>query len=297
MPFDIINTTLASEVVDDGTFTVAFPTGRSAGSYAGAYAHKLYVNQTVFSAPADFTLAFTTVITVTWKADTTLEAGTEVALQVDILGSDDIDAAVPAAGLVAAPVYRIDLGSPITLDADGILDGVAVDDAGPYTYTSADFKAGFDGTLDVPRALTAVGTTGAVSVITVTGTDVNGDAVVESLTLTEATPVVGKKAFKTVTSIAVAVGLSGDTFDLGWGDVLGLPVFLPDAAYVLAELEDGAAATPGVFIAGVTTAATATTGDVRGTYVADSATDGALAFSVLVALPDPVGQGVPQYAG
>ena len=38
----------------------------------GAYAHKLYVNQTLFEAPADFTLAFTTLITVTWKADTTL---------------------------------------------------------------------------------------------------------------------------------------------------------------------------------------------------------------------------------
>jgi hypothetical protein len=415
MSFDIINTTLAAAVADNGTFTVAFPTGRSAGSYAGSHAHKLYVNQTLFEAPVDFTLAFTTVITVTWKADTTLPAGTEVALQVDIAGSDDraSDDVLPA-GVKQAALHLIDLGSPIALDADGIFDGVTADDS-VNVYTSADFKTGFDGTFAVPRALTLVGSASADQVVTVTGTDRNGDVLVESLTADGATPVAGKKAFATVTSASVAIGTAGQTVDLGWGDVLGLPVFLPSTSHIYGELVDGVnvqappvvylqgrmlaaavdagtsywilspvagtitrlstivesstttgggitvevnttavnglsvtvansaaagdydtdtptaghastavavgdsieiipaaafngagdisfvleiqPATSGTAVAGVTTVASATTGDVRGTYDPASACDGALAFQLLVSLPDPTDQGVPQYAG
>ena len=88
MSFDTITTTLASAVADNGTFTVAFPAGRSAGSYVASHDHKMFVNQSLFQAPKDFTLAFTTVITVTWKGDTTLPAGAEIGLQVGLLGSD-----------------------------------------------------------------------------------------------------------------------------------------------------------------------------------------------------------------
>jgi len=53
----------------------------------------------------------------------------------------------------------------------------------------------------------------------------------------------------------------------------------------------------GTFVAGVQTAATATTGDVRGTYDPAVACNGSLSFSLLVELPDPIYKGVDQYDG
>ena len=53
----------------------------------------------------------------------------------------------------------------------------------------------------------------------------------------------------------------------------------------------------GTLVAGVTTAPTAVTGDVRGTYDPASACNGALAFQLLFALPNPTDRGVAQYAG
>ncbi len=82
---------------------------------------------------------------------------------------------------------------------------------------------------------------------------------------------------------------------VGTGDVIGLPVFLPGTGYVLRELQDGAAATAGTIVAGVTTKATATTGDVRGTYDPNAACDGAKAFQLLTFLGDPGFKGVAQF--
>lgn len=296
--FDVITLQLSGDVASSGTFDVSYPTNRSAGDYTGAYAHKMYALGADFAAPSDFTVAFgASDITVTYKGATTIPEGSVVRLQIDRLGTDRgrSDATIPDS-LTPAPAYLIDLGSPIAANADGILDGVSATTT-VQTYDSGDWETGFDGALDVPRALVATGSDGSNHVVTVTGTDVNGNVVVESITLSGTNAVAGKKAFKTVTGVSVAGGASGDTVDLGWTDVLGLPVFLPDDVYVLAELEDGGAASAGTIVAGVTSAATATTGDVRGTYDPATAADGSTAFALLVSLPDPSGQGVPQYAG
>lgn len=53
----------------------------------------------------------------------------------------------------------------------------------------------------------------------------------------------------------------------------------------------------GTFVAGVTSAATGTTGDVRGTYTPQTTPDGATAFEMLVWTADPGNRGVPQYNG
>lgn len=53
----------------------------------------------------------------------------------------------------------------------------------------------------------------------------------------------------------------------------------------------------GTFVAGVQTAPTATTGDVRGTYDPEDACDGILAFSLLALVPDPTYKGVDNYDG
>lgn len=105
----------------------------------------------------------------------------------------------------------------------------------------------------------------------------------------------GKKAFKTITSVVPSANITGAT--VGSGDVLGLPVYLGEAGDILAELEDGAAATAGTVVAGDDTDPTATTGDVRGTYDPNSAMDGATKIDLVCALPDPKYKGLSQYAG
>jgi len=57
----------------------------------------------------------------------------------------------------------------------------------------------------------------------ISGRDYLGQAMKEQLTLSGTTIQYGKKAFKYIDSMLVAAGAAGDTCDLGWSDVLGLP--------------------------------------------------------------------------
>ena len=85
---------------------------------------------------------------------------------------------------------------------------------------------------DVPRNVTATagGTSGDVKAVqvTVTGTDINGNAISEDLpafTVDTTGTVTGSKAFKTVTSYSVpAMDGTGATVAIGTGAKLGLPV-------------------------------------------------------------------------
>lgn len=66
--------------------------------------------------------------------------------------------------------------------------------------------------------------------------------------------------------------------------------------FVEIELTD-AQMLDGTFVAGVQTAPTATTGDVKGTYDPTTVADGATAFSLLASLPDPQYKGVDNFDG
>jgi hypothetical protein len=151
--------------------------------------------------------------------------------------------------------------------------------------------------LDVPRniILTSAGNDSGIT-FSVVGMDVYGNTVKETITGANAGIAAGKKAFSSITSIAASAA-SADTVKIGWGNVLGLPAFLPNAKHILAEFQDGAAATAGTTVAGVQSKPTATTGDVRGTYVPNAAPDATKAYGLLVALPDPGYLGADQFAG
>lgn len=132
--------------------------------------------------------------------------------------------------------YQALLGAPSTLDADGILNDVSATTT-VQTYDASDFETTYVHGLGSTygRNLTATGTAGSNHVVTVTGTDYLGQVMKENLTLAATAVIAGKKAFYTVTGISAAVGASGDTFDLGWGDVLGLPY---KANRFIADYED-----------------------------------------------------------
>ena len=94
-----------------------------------------------------------------------------------------------------------------------------------------------------------------------------------------------KKAFYQILSASVS-GSVGATIALGTTDILGAPVKIGNAAYVASVGWDSTLARDaGTFVAAVTTTATTTTGDVRGTYVPSSATDGAKRLVMGILLP------------
>lgn len=314
MSFSVIHKVLATDLANGGTVTFAYPTGLGAGSFEG-HKHTLVTPQANFASPASISVSFgASEITVTYNGATTIPAGSAVALQVDRTGHDGSDPySYTVAGVQPLPLALLEIGAAIPADVDSLIDaatGSELPNAETVTYTFPDDVgtspvdgANTTGVLDVARNVLVTVTHGSSIVamtVVVHGKDVYEQAMSESLTVTAggtSKAASTKKTFKQITSIdLVAAGdAEANTVDVGHSDVFGLPAFLPGTGYVLKELEDGAEATAGTILAGVQVA-TATSGDVRGTYDPNSAADGQKHFALLVALPDATDRGVAQYS-
>jgi hypothetical protein len=143
--------------------------------------------------------------------------------------------------------------------------------------------------LDCPRAVSVTIGTGTIAdtAITVTGLDVYGQPMTDVIQTgtTQSTTVNGEKAFFQITGVAVA-GAVGGTVAVGTTDILGSPVRITDAGYIARAGWAGALAEDaGTFVAAVTTTATTTSGDVRGTYVPSSAPNGTRRLVMGILLP------------
>lgn len=308
MTHSVVSGTLSSAVADAGTFTVSYPSGKDEGDFYKAHGHKLTISASVYGGdvynfPEDFDVTLgTSNITITNKSGTTWAADSNYRVQLEEQGDRQYRADAPnsrelVASTVKGSVVLINLGAPDTIDADGVCAAQDVAADTDLTINGA-LASGGVATFDKPRnvIITSAADDTAVT-FTVTGTDVYGETLVEAITGANAGAASGKKAFKTITEIAVSGNPGSVT--VGPGDVLGLPVFLPETAFVLKELQDGAAATAGTLVAGVLTAggATATDGDVRGTYDPNAACDGQKVFQLVVFLPDAGFIGIDQYTG
>jgi len=109
------------------------------------------------------------------------------------------------------------------------------------------------------------------------------------------------------TAGTITIALSGTA--VGVVDQVGALSNTAVAAGGTVEFENDAAASAGIadyvaviepggtLVAGVSSAATATTGDVRGTYAPLATPDGQTEITLLIAEPDPTYLGVSQYAG
>jgi hypothetical protein len=172
-------------------------------------------------------------------------------------------------GVFMSPINVYDV-VPATLDADGICAQQTLAAAGNATLNGA-LASGGTVTLDVPRNVVVDAAGAATAVLTITGTDVYGIPMSEAITLNGTTAVAGKKAFKTITRVAASAAAT-DIF-VGTGDVFGLPIDANSRNYVLTAW-NGAFVTTGTFVAADGTAATTTTGDVRGTFAPADAADG-----------------------
>lgn len=244
MSFKNIETTVGSAVATSGTVTFAYPANTSAGSFT-SHGHKLWVEkfQRLLSSPSEFTVTFgASDITVTYLGSTTIPAGCRLNAQFNIEGADNgevvtrlEESEVKRSSLVA--MTKVNLGSPDTADANGIVESQDLTSAGVFsvntTAAAAIAAAALAGTLDVPRNIVAAWT--GTAVLTVTGTDEYGNTIVESSA--SGTSLTGKKAFKTVTNVSTSANITSLT--VGTGDVLGLPFFVEDAGEVVREYEDG----------------------------------------------------------
>jgi hypothetical protein len=191
-------------------------------------------------------------------------------------------------------IYVYDI-VPDAPDADGVIASQAITAAGgPATGINGALASGGVATFDVPRGVVAAWT--GTATMTVTGTDMYGRA--QSETSGSGTSFAGKKAFKTITAVAVSADVTGAT--VGTGDVLGLPFRVTDGGYLVRVGWDGAMAdNAGTFVAAdATSPATATTGDTRGTFDPSSAANGtrrlviAMALTGIQAGPDATDIGV-----
>lgn len=308
MTHKVIQGTLASSVADAGTFDVSYPdreapeSGKyNEGDFHLGVHHRLVMAGETLNYPKDFGVTIdATDITITNKTGKTWAANSAFYLEMQQAGKNVYRDDVTGQRVNRArrsDTFVINLGTPDALDADGICAAQNIAAAGDLTINGA-LASGGVVTLDVPRNVIADSGGVDTAVLTVYGTDEYGNDMAESITLNGTTAVPGKKAFKTITRVAASAAIANSAF-LGTGDVLGLPVFLPSIGCVLKELQDAAVATAGTPLAGDATAggATATTGDVRGTYDPNAACNGEINFSLIVALPDPGYIGTPQYAG
>jgi hypothetical protein len=143
--------------------------------------------------------------------------------------------------------------------------------------------------LDVPRAVSV--TTGAGSPttrnFTVSGYDYYGQAMSEVIasSASASTAVNGKKAFYQISGITVSGG-TVVAITIGTTDILGLPVRVTDRGYsVDVGWDNTLAADAGTLTVAATATATTTTGDVRGTYLPSTATDGMKRLVMGILLP------------
>jgi hypothetical protein len=185
-------------------------------------------------------------------------------------------------GAPVSPVFIYDV-VPAALVTNGICTQQTLGAAGNAVLNGS-LASGGAVVLDVPRNIIIDAAGAATAVLTITGTSVYGGPMSEAITLNGTTAVAGKKAFKTITRIASSAAATD--FFVGTGDVFGLPYRADSRGYVLTSW-NSAFVTTGTFVAADTTAATTTTGDVRGTYAVPDAADATKRLTLWMYIEDP----------
>lgn len=182
---------------------------------------------------------------------------------------------------------------PQALQAANIAASQTPAAAGNLTLTAGTSAKSFirsDGTtviqLNTPRALSVTQVTGGTARnFVISGYDYYGQPMTEQITSVANATTPGKKAFYQIASISVS-GATTTAITVGTTDVLGLPVRVIDAGYIVkVGYNNTLAQDAGTFVAADTSTATSTTGDVRGTYTPSSATNGAKRLVMTIALP------------
>lgn len=141
-----------------------------------------------------------------------------------------------------------------------------------------------DPTKVLSRVTSITASSGAVGgAFIVAGADLYGYPQTEKITVASspsgATTTTGKKAFKFITSVTPQVT---DTFSysVGTGDVFGFPLLSQEFPLATVGWAGALVASSTGYVAAVSTAATNTTGDVRGTYAVQSVSNGVVVLQM-----------------
>lgn len=223
--------------------------------------------------------------------------------------SDDIYLGPAVSGAVSAGPSPMEVGvgplgrvyvfdaQPLVLQAAGLASSQNPGSGGSFTLTAGTgvtARTRSDGTveyvLDVPRSVSITAAGANTATYTVTGYDVYGQRMSQTLAAPSTSTVKTTKMFKTVVSITNANTTAGtNNLTAGYGDDIGLPVRLTDLGYVMSCMFNGAAVTvnsTNLGVADVTSPATTSTTDVRG-YIKSAAgtNDGTKRWVITIALP------------
>jgi hypothetical protein len=287
MAWDVLSTTVSAAVPTGGTLTFAYPAGKTAGTYRGAYGQEMYVEglQVRALCPVDFSISYgASVATVTWNGATAIPANTTCRLQSTYIGYLDEEQHRPTAANMRTQDFVlcfVDFGAVPTAVTNQYAAAQAVGAAGNLTLAAA---ANLINPVPVNVQMVSAGAGDTTQTATIFGLDEYGQVMTERLSMNGTTIVLGKKAFKSITRIAMSAATAGN-ISAGFGKVYGLPVYLPMAALVLRELQDGAIPTAGTIVAGDNSLPTSTTGDVRGTWSPNATPNGTITFSLILSIP------------
>jgi hypothetical protein len=139
--------------------------------------------------------------------------------------------------------------------------------------------------LDTPRALRIVsGGNDSGITFTVRGFDEYGVPLTETVTGANAGTATLKKAFLDVVSVSHTGSVAG-TVTVGTTDILGFPFRVDKWAFIDVVMNNALISATTGFTAADTNTATATTGDVRGTYTLQTAADGTKTFQLFIFCP------------
>ena len=132
----------------------------------------------------------------------------------------------------------------VTIDNAALASTTAVHAAITLLADAADITTAITNPV-TPRILTVKGNqAGVAGNVVITGTNINDEAITETIIAVDAGTVAGLKAFKTVTKITVpALVGAGDTIAIGTGAALGIPYKMAYATDVLKCYFAGAAET------------------------------------------------------
>ena len=177
-------------------------------------------------------------------------------------------------------VYLFDI-KPLALNATGLATaqaatgGAVTLTAGTGVTTRLDAQGRTRYVLDVPRAITVTAAGANTQVATIVGFDQYGQQMTQLIAAPSTSTVTTTKAFKEILSITFAA-TPGSNVSAGTADVFGFPFAINDPVYILTAkwaqtLADNAGT---VVVADATSPATASTGDVRGTFATTSASNG-----------------------
>ena len=283
---------------------ITFTTG--AGTSADAPANAVIVGTDVDDKPLTETVvlaqtntiaegvkAFKTIVSITYAAGdgagTTVSIGfgKKFGLRRPIkvrAGAKALLREISGGAVVTAPADMVvdEFTAPALAVANGLFAATATSVAVQTILTAALLAGGKAALAAYPRNVTfttsGVTPSDAPATATITGTDVNGAALVEVVNVAQTGTIAkGVKAFSTITSIVYSAGDgAGALVAVGFGDLLGLshPIkFRGGYTGPIKELNNGAVVTSGAFVA-------AATGLPNGTYDPAGHADGSTNFVV-----------------